>query len=114
MKTNLRRRIDSFERIQRAMSSQKATRVADQELKKRARAATRGPYTWVTEHTRTYNEHWIEEGRPSPYEPFPRHPYFEAAFELIDAERVIWFEKSRDMMLSWACVAYLTLEAQRA
>jgi hypothetical protein len=113
MKTNLRRRIDSLERMQRAMSSQKATRVADQELQKRAREATRDPYTWVTEHTRTYNEHWIEEGRPSPYEPFPRHPYFEAAFELIDAERVIWWEKSRDMMLSWACVAYLTLAAMK-
>ena len=25
--------------------------------------ATRDAYTWVTEHTETYNEHWVEEKR---------------------------------------------------
>lgn len=99
--------------MQRATSSQKATRVADQELQERAREATRDPYTWVTEHTRTYNEHWIEENRLTPYEAFPRYDYFRVVFEMLRRERIIWFEKSRDMMLSWACVAYLTLEAMK-
>ena len=53
--------------------------------------ATCDPYTWVTQHAKTYNEHWIEEGRPDPYEHFPEYPYFQDVFELIDAERVIWF-----------------------
>ena len=75
--------------------------------------AVRDTYTWVTEYTKTFNEHWQEEGRPSPYEPFPRYDYLAALFEILDAEseRIIWIEKSRDMMVSWACVAYLTLKA---
>jgi hypothetical protein len=84
-----------------------------EELKDRAGEATCDAYTWVTQYTETYNEHWLEEGRPSPYEKFPQYPYLKAAFELMDAERVVWFEKSRDMMLSWACVAYLTMEAMK-
>lgn len=68
-------------------------------------------FTWVTQHTQTYNEHWKEEGRPTPYEAFPRDPYFAAVFQVIDMEQVTWWEKSRDLMLSWACVAYLTMKA---
>ena len=75
--------------------------------------ATRDAYTWATEHTQTRNEHWVEEGRPSPYEPFPKLPYLQPVFELLDTERIIWFEKSRDMMLSWACVAYFTLNVMK-
>lgn len=77
--------------------------------------ATRDPYTWVTEHTQTYNQHWFEEKRPSPYEPFPsrkNRPDLEAIFALLASEeRILWLEKSRDMMESWCCVAYLTLNA---
>jgi hypothetical protein len=68
---------------------------------------------WVTTYTETFNEHWVEEGRPSPYEPFPALPYFPALFDLFQAERIVWIEKSRDMMVPWACVAYLTLEAMK-
>jgi hypothetical protein len=32
---------------------------------------------------------------------------------MMDLTRIIWWEKSRDMMLSWACVAYLTLQAMK-
>src|SRR5690349_6056439 len=77
----------------------------------RAKAATKDPFTWVTQYAKTWNEHWLEEGRPDPYEHFPPYPYFQHVFELIEAERVIWFEKSRDLMLSWACVAYLSRQA---
>ena len=68
--------------------------------------AVRDTYTWVTEYTKTFNEHWVEEGRPSPYEPFPRYDYLAILFEILDAGRIVWIEKSRDMMVSWACVAY--------
>ncbi|MGA7423033.1 MAG: hypothetical protein WBW77_10150, partial [Candidatus Sulfotelmatobacter sp.] len=66
-------------------------------------------------HTETYNQHWVEEKRPSPYEPFPSRkdrPDLEAIFALLASEeRILWLEKSRDMMESWCCVAYLTLNA---
>jgi len=69
-------------------------------------------YRWATEHTETHNEHWAEEDRPSPYEPFPRTlPYLKPLFELLELERIVWMVKSRDMMISWACVAYLTWKA---
>ena len=79
----------------------------------RVKRAVADPYTWATQHTKTYNEHWVEEGRPSAYEPFPQHQYLAYVFAGIDLNRIIWFEKSRDMMLSWACVAYLTLHAMK-
>lgn len=75
------------------------------------REATSDTYRWVTEHTKTYNEHWVEEGRPDPYEPFPKMEYFRDLFEIFDHERIVWIEKSRDLMISWACVAYLTRHA---
>jgi len=77
------------------------------------REATSDTYRWCTEHTKTYNEHWQEEGRPSPYEPFPPEEYFGHMFELFDLERIVFIEKSRDLMVSWACVAYFTLHAMR-
>jgi hypothetical protein len=79
----------------------------------RVQQAKRDAFTWVTEHTQTRNDHWVEEGRSSPYEPFPKLPYFAPIFEMMEAERIVWIEKSRDMMLSWCCVAYLTLNVMR-
>lgn len=78
-----------------------------------ARYATRDCWTWVTGYTRTYNEHWKKEGRPRPDEHFPAHNYFLNLFTAFDLRDVIWIEKSRDLMISWACVAYLTLEAMK-
>ena len=78
----------------------------------RLREAISNPYRWATEYTQTYNEHWVEEGRPSPYEPFPqRLPYLEPLFQVFELERILWIVKSRDMMISWACMAYLTWKA---
>jgi len=71
--------------------------------------ATADTYTWVTEHTETRNEHWVEENRPSPYEKFPKFPYFQVLFRIFELESIVWTEKSRDLMVSWACVAYLTI-----
>ena len=78
----------------------------------RLREAISNPYHWATEFTQTYNEHWMEERRPSPYEPFPKQlPYLEPLFQMFDLERILWIVKSRDMMISWACLAYLTWKA---
>src|SRR5271163_3739534 len=65
--------------------------------------ATRDPFVWVTEHTKTYNEHWKTEGRPSSSEHFPKLEYFRVLFNVFDLEEITWIEKSRDMMVSWAC-----------
>ena len=77
------------------------------------KAATYNAATWTRHHTKTYNEHWQIEGRPTPEESFPDKRYFLYAFAAMLLRRINWFEKSRDMMLSWACVAYLTLEAMK-
>jgi hypothetical protein len=77
----------------------------------RVSEAIRDVYTWVTQYTKTFNAHWIEEGRPSAYEPFPQREYFKYLFAMIKLERINWIEKSRDMMVSWSCVAYFTLQA---
>ena len=75
--------------------------------------AVRSPYVWATKFTETYNEHWQEEGRPSPYEPFPTWPYVQVVFRVLQTERISLLEKSRDMLVSWICVAYLMWEAMR-
>ena len=73
--------------------------------------AVRNTLRWVRHHTKTYNPHWKVEGRPSPYEPFPNKPYFPPLLYALEKERIVWIEKSRDLMISWACVAFLTLKA---
>lgn len=79
----------------------------------RVEQAIRDPYHWVRNHTTTYNEHWIDEGCASPNEPFPDLPYFQPLFDLLRSVRIVGFEKSRDLMVSWSIVAYLTWEAMR-
>lgn len=69
--------------------------------------AIQDPLIWTMRYTKTYNEHFENEGRPSPLEPFPQYEYFKHGFEIMDLGRITLWEKSRDMMLSWACVAYL-------
>jgi|HubBroStandDraft_6_1064221.scaffolds.fasta_scaffold395070_1 hypothetical protein len=99
----LKRRIDALRRESTTGHSPEHARLEQ---------AVSDPYRWATEHTQTYNEHWQEEGRPSPYEAFPqRLPYLEPLFQVLELERIIWIVKSRDMMISWACLAYLTWKA---
>lgn len=73
----------------------------------------RTPYVWARHHTQTYNEHWVEEGRPTPNEPFPDWPYLPSVFEALQVLPISAWEKSRDLMISWSIVAYLTWEVQR-
>jgi hypothetical protein len=100
------KRLEKIEQEVRARKQRVASDV-------RVREATSDTYAWATRHTQTYNEHWVEEKRPSPYEPFPPLPHFQPMFEILDLEPIVWIEKSRDLMVSWACVAYLTLHAMR-
>ncbi len=85
----------------------------EKDQKQRVVDATKDPFTWVTQYAKTYNEHWVEEGRPRADEHFPPYAYFQDIFDLLDLCRVNFFEKSRDLMISWACVAYLTLQAMK-
>jgi hypothetical protein len=77
----------------------------------RIAAATSDVFTWMTEHTKTRNEHWKEEGRPGPYEHLPRYDYLRNLLDGIELERITWIVKSRDLMISWACVGYFTMNA---
>jgi hypothetical protein len=109
MSASLRRRIEQLEETQRQKEAdaRKSNLINDP----RVQEAVRDPFKWATQFTETYNEHWVEEGRPSPYEPFPKKPYLRMVFDAMDVERIFWWEKSRDMMLTWACVAYLLVRA---
>lgn len=102
---NLESRIEALEKRERRRPRQVDKDFVEQ--------ATHTTFTWVTEHTRTYNEHWMEEGRPRPDEPFPKKKYLAFVFACMKARRIWWWEKSRDMMLSWCCVAYLELHAMK-
>lgn len=83
-------------------------------LNERVRAATATEWVWLRNHTETYNQHWKEEGRPTPYEPFPEKPYFPILFEYLHApKKVRAVEKSRDLMVTWAIMGYFTLEAMK-
>lgn len=82
------------------------------ESERRKREATASTAHWMRNHTKTFNPHWIEEKRPRPNEPFPEWYFFETVVELIEREEIVAIEKSRDLMLTWAVVAYFTLQAQ--
>lgn len=79
------------------------------------RTAMAHPDTWLLKHTKTYNEHWADEGMASPEEAFPDFPYLHYTLEVLadPNEKVICIEKSRDMMASWLCVGFFTYMAQK-
>ena len=60
----LKARIKKLEALvearQRALSYQRGLEQASL----RVQEAVRDTYTWVTEYTETFNEHWVVEGRP--------------------------------------------------
>jgi hypothetical protein len=71
----------------------------------------RDPLYWLTNWTRTRDDHWREKGTP-PYAKFPNKPYFPWLFEGLRNDRRLFIPKSRDMMISWAVMGYLTWTAQ--
>ncbi len=103
MADSFERRIRRLEQDREAQAAKAGKRTPSRWVKE----AVGDPFTWGTRFTRSYNEHWREEGRPSPLEPFPEYEYLKHVFDILDLERIILVEKSRDMMMSWVCVAYL-------
>lgn len=99
--------------VRKRREREKGVRQANERDQASVDQATRDPFTWVTKHTRTYNEHWQKEGRPRADEGFPPHDYLLNLFCLFELRDIVWIEKSRDLMISWACVAYLTLQAMK-
>jgi hypothetical protein len=91
------------------------SQVSDEEtaaLNRRVREATASEWTWLRNHTKTYNPHWKEEGRPAPEEPFPDKPYFPVIFDYLNAPgKVKPIDKSRDMMVTWAIMGWFTIKA---
>jgi hypothetical protein len=83
------------------------------EQSRRVREATSSTYTWLTQHTKTFNPHWKEQGLNSAYLPFPKWPFFPVLLEYIedDSEKVKLIEKSRTMMVTWGIVGYFTLQS---
>jgi hypothetical protein len=110
MRDEQERRIERLEEAEQRAAAAKQSQLA---AHSRVQEAVRDTFVWVTRFTRTFNDHWLDEGMPSHEEPFPPHPYFKDIFDIFDLERVTWIEKSRDLMVSWACVAYLTLNAMK-
>lgn len=99
------------EELARARAVESST--SSKEDERRVREAMQSTAHWMRRYTRTFNPHWVEEGMPSPSEPFPEHwKYFEILTELIEREKIVAVEKSRDMMVSWGVVAYFTRQAQ--
>lgn len=97
---------------ERARARNVESSTSQEDDQRRVREATASTWHWMSTYTRTTNPHWKEEGYASPEEPFPNWPYFQPMLELLESEEpVICIEKSRDMMASWACVAYFTLQA---
>ncbi len=97
---------------ERARARKISSTTSDQEQQRRIREATASTSHWIKHQTKTFNPHWVEEGRPAPNEPFPNWWFFEPMVEMIEREPISAFEKSRDLMATWAVVAYFTLQAQ--
>jgi hypothetical protein len=105
-----RKRVDEI-REERARSQQKVSDTSGEETQRRVREATATPWRWLNGSTKTFNPHWQEEGCSSPFEPFPDKPYFEPMLDLIHARKISFWEKSRDMMVTWGIVGYFTYQA---
>ena len=97
------------EELARARQVESST--SSHEHEARVREATKTTWGWLSGYTETYNQHWVEEGRPRPNEPFPKKPYFEPLLDYIENHRITVIEKSRDMMVSWAVCGFFTKNA---
>ena len=64
------------------------------------------PWLWASTYTKTYDEHWKEKGKPSPYSSFPDKDYLAHFIRYLLTPTRLFVPKSRDMMVSWATIAY--------
>src|SRR5688572_19156849 len=67
---------------------------------------TPGPLWWAWNYTKTFDEHWLDKKLTGPYAPFPKLPYLPWLFSRMLMKRYVFIPKSREMMVSWAVVAY--------
>jgi hypothetical protein len=59
----------------------------------------------------TFDEHWKDNGT-QPYARFPILPYMPRLFEILQTSRRLFIPKSREMMISWAVIAYAVWRCQ--
>jgi len=86
---------------------------AREELEKRRieRRCRENPLYWLQNHTKTRDDHWREK-ETELFARFPDWPFFPRLFEVMQTERRLFIPKSREMMLSWAVMAYAVWLAQ--
>lgn len=65
-----------------------------------------GPLWWLWNQTETFDNHWLEKGLAGPHRAFPHLPYMPWLFTQMLMGEVVFFPKSREMMLSWAVIGY--------
>lgn len=71
-----------------------------------------GVLWWAQNCTETFDPHYLDKGLPTPNSPFPRMPYFPWLFAKMLQEPVVFFPKSREMLLSWCVTAYCVWHCQ--
>jgi hypothetical protein len=74
-------------------------------------ACAADPLVWLTGHTRTRDDHWLEKGT-SPFAPLPHKPYMDFLFWRLRNGGQILVAKSRDLLVTWAVMGYCVWEAQ--
>lgn len=104
-------RKDSRERLKRVLSEAQETILA--RLKS-------DPLWWFRNCTRTFDQHWYDEGLASPYNPLPNFAYFDVLFDFLRRQpqrfetrnrKIRLIVKSRDLMVSWSAIAMKTHKA---
>jgi len=65
-----------------------------------------GPLWFAWYATQTCDYHYLDKGLATPYRSFPRLPYLPWLFAKLLTEKIVLVPKSREMMLSWAVMAY--------
>lgn len=71
-----------------------------------------GPLYWLTKFTKTEDEHWFEKGTQF-ISPFPRKEYFLPVMQHMIDEKVLFIQKSREMMTSWEATGFATWGASK-
>src|SRR5437868_5274791 len=75
------------------------------ECRQAVAAFERGPLLWLSEHTKTENPKWQEQGVGF-REPFPRKSYFVPVMDALLSERRVFIPKTREMLTSWEVMGY--------
>src|SRR6266568_1032592 len=71
-----------------------------------------GPLYWAWNCTQTFDPHYLEKGLATPHRSFPQLPYLPWLFYKMLTEPILFFPKSREMMLSWCVIAYCVWRCQ--